>query len=162
LTFQHPFLDREVLGVIADYVTAEQGTGAVHTAPAHGADDFATGKRYNLPEVQYVDNAGRQRNTGNFGGGNQPQPYEGLTVFKSNPVIIELPKQKSALPAATSFEHSYPHCWRCHNPVIVRATEQWFIDMETGMPRTADDPDGRGDEESFRDRALQAIRATKW
>ncbi len=61
-TFQHPFLDRVVLGVNADYVTADQGTGAVHTAPAHGVDDFYTGKRYGLPELQYVDNAGRQRN----------------------------------------------------------------------------------------------------
>src|ERR1035438_3525378 len=59
-TFQHPFLDRTVLGVNATYVTADQGTGAVHTAPAHGVDDFATGKRYNLPEVQYVDDSGRQ------------------------------------------------------------------------------------------------------
>jgi isoleucyl-tRNA synthetase len=135
-TFAHPFLDREILGVTATYVTADQGTGAVHTAPAHGVDDFATGKRYNLPEVQYVDDAGRQMGTERFGGG-QPQPYEGLTVFKSNPVIIELLKEKGALLSATNFEHSYPHCWRCHNPVITRATEQWFIDMETPMPEPA-------------------------
>ena len=62
-SFQHPFLDRSVLGVLADYVTAEQGTGAVHTSPAHGVDDFYTGKRYELPELQYVDNAGKHRNT---------------------------------------------------------------------------------------------------
>jgi len=132
-TFQHPFLDRTVLGTNATYVTADQGTGAVHTAPAHGVDDFATGKRYELPEVQYVDDSGRHMHTERFGGG-QPQPYEGLTVFKSNPVIIELLKEKGALLSATTFEHSYPHCWRCHNPVITRATEQWFIDMETAMP----------------------------
>ncbi len=71
--------------------------------------------------------------TERFGGG-QPQPYEGLSVFKSNPVIIELLKEKGALLAASAFEHSYPHCWRCHNAVITRATEQWFIDMETPMP----------------------------
>src|SRR6202012_1635669 len=82
VTFQHPFLDRSILGVTADYVTADQGTGAVHTAPAHGVDDFATGKRYNLPEIQYVDNAGRQRHTGRFGGDDTAQPYEDLTVFK--------------------------------------------------------------------------------
>jgi isoleucyl-tRNA synthetase len=132
-TFQHPFLDRQIRGVIADYVTADQGTGAVHTAPAHGVDDFATGKRYDLPEVQYVDDAGRQMHTERFGG-IQPQPYEGLTVFKSNPIIIEFLKEKGALLAASHFEHSYPHCWRCHNPVITRATEQWFIAMDTPMP----------------------------
>jgi isoleucyl-tRNA synthetase len=132
-TFQHPFLDRTIFGTNATYVTADQGTGAVHTAPAHGVDDFATGTRYHLPEVQYVDDAGRQMHTERFGG-NQPQPYEGLTVFKSNAVIIEILKEKGALLSATTFEHSYPHCWRCHNPVITRATEQWFIDMETPMP----------------------------
>ncbi len=131
--FQHPFLNREILGSNATYVTADQGTGAVHTAPAHGVDDFATGKRYDLPEVQYVDDSGRQMGTERFGSG-QPQPYEGLTVFKSNPVIIDILKEKGALLSASNFEHSYPHCWRCHNPVITRATEQWFIDMETPMP----------------------------
>ena len=129
-TFNHPYLDRVVFGVTAPYVTADQGTGAVHTAPAHGVDDFATGKRYNLPELQYVDNAGRQRNTNG-------QPYENLTVFESNKVITEVLREHGALLSASHFEHSYPHCWRCHNPVIVRATEQWFISMETPMPAIA-------------------------
>jgi isoleucyl-tRNA synthetase len=155
VTFQHPFLDRSVLSVVADYVTAEQGTGAVHTAPAHGVDDFYTGKRYDLPEIQYVDNSGRQRNTGADSGG-VAQPYEDLTVFKSNPVIIELLKEKGALLSATSFEHSYPHCWRCHNPVIVRATEQWFISMET--PMFAEN----GTETTFRQRALDEIAKVVW
>ncbi len=154
--FQHPFLDRSILGVTAAYVTADQGTGAVHTSPAHGVDDFDTGKRYNLPEVQYVDNAGRQRLTGRFGGGDQPQPYEDLTVFKSNPVIIELLKEKGALLSATTYEHSYPHCWRCHNPIIVRATEQWFIGMETPMTTT------EGKETTFRQRALDEIKQVAW
>jgi isoleucyl-tRNA synthetase len=135
-TFQHPFLDRTILGVLAPYVTAEQGTGAVHTAPAHGVDDFYTGKRYDLPELQYVDNAGKHRNTADVFSANTVQPYEDLTVFKSNPIIIELLRERGALLSATNFEHSYPHCWRCHNPVIVRATEQWFIGMETPMPAT--------------------------
>ncbi|HMF53103.1 MAG TPA: class I tRNA ligase family protein, partial [Edaphobacter sp.] len=87
-TFQHPFIEengkpREILGTLAAYVTADQGTGAVHTSPAHGVDDFANGARYNLTPVQYVDDAGRQSNTNGA-------PYEGLTVFKSNPVIIDL------------------------------------------------------------------------
>ncbi len=155
-TFQHPFLDRNILGVTADYVTADQGTGAVHTSPAHGVDDFATGKRYNLPEIQYVDNAGRQRNTGAFGGGGVAQSYEDLTVFKSNAPIIELLGERGALLSATTFEHSYPHCWRCHNPIIVRATEQWFIGMET--PMTTDD----GTETTFRQRALDEIKQVVW
>jgi isoleucyl-tRNA synthetase len=154
-TFQHPFLDRTVLGTNATYVTADQGTGAVHTAPAHGVDDFATGARYHLPEVQYVDDAGRHMHTERFGG-HQPQPYEGLTVFKSNAVIIDLLKEKGALLYATTFEHSYPHCWRCHNPVITRATEQWFIAMETPMP--ADD----GTPTTFRQRALDEIKRVTW
>ncbi|WP_263384777.1 isoleucine--tRNA ligase [Granulicella arctica] len=147
-TFQHPFLERSILGVLADYVTADQGTGAVHTSPAHGVDDFYTGKRYDLPDLQYVDNAGKQRNT-------DGAVYEGLTVFKSNAPITELLREKGALLSATSFEHSYPHCWRCHNPVIVRATEQWFIGMETPMPE--------GDTTAtFRERALQEINKVVW
>jgi isoleucyl-tRNA synthetase len=182
VTFLHPFLDRAVLGVNATYVTTDQGTGAVHTAPAHGVDDFATGKRYDLPEVQYVDDSGRQMHTERFGG-NQPQPYEGLTVFKSNPVIIELLKEKGALLSATSFEHSYPHCWRCHNPVIVRATEQWFIAMDTPMPtpssegvilsgapeRAAGESNGAESKDlrlpsvtTLRQRALDEIKTVKW
>jgi len=178
-TFQHPFLDRQVLGVVAPYVTAEQGTGAVHTAPAHGVDDFYTGKRYNLPEVQYVDNAGRHRHTAQHGG-HTPQPYEDQTVFKSNPTIIDVLREKGALLSATEFQHSYPHCWRCHNPVIVRATEQWFIRMKTRMPtesennchpersgEAAESKDLRSDlsgtnTETFRDRALDEIKKVKW
>ncbi len=128
-TFQHPFFDRTILGVNATYVTADQGTGAVHTAPAHGVDDFYTGKRYDLPEIQYVDNAGRQRNLPDG-----QWTFESQTVFESNKAITELLRERGALLSATFFEHSYPHCWRCHNPVIVRATEQWFISMETPMP----------------------------
>ncbi len=156
VTFQHPFLDRSILGVTADYVTAEQGTGAVHTSPAHGVDDFATGQRYKLPELQYIDNAGRQRNTADASSNFTTQPYEDLTVFKSNPVITEILREKGALLSASHFEHSYPHCWRCHNPVIVRATEQWFINMETPMS-TAE-----GSETSFRQRALDEIKQVKW
>jgi isoleucyl-tRNA synthetase len=178
--FQHPFLNRGVYGVLADYVTSDQGTGAVHTAPAHGVDDFATGQRYGIPAhgavVQYVDDAGRQTDTGYLAGSPQfyggsadaikvarrdtnlgpAQAYEGLTVWKSNPVIINLLREKGALLAASEFEHSYPHCWRCHNPVIVRATEQWFIGMDT--PMTATD----GSTATFRERALAEIMRVKW
>jgi isoleucyl-tRNA synthetase len=155
-TFQHPFLDRTILGVTAPYVTADQGTGAVHTAPAHGVDDFYTGQRYEIPAVQYVDNAGKHRNTADIYSHQTVQPYEDLTVFKSNPVIIELLKEKGALLSATSFEHSYPHCWRCHNPIIVRATEQWFVGMETPMISP------NGTETTYRQRALDEIKKVVW
>jgi isoleucyl-tRNA synthetase len=155
-TFHHPFLDREILGVLAPYVTAEQGTGAVHTSPAHGVDDFATGKRYDLPEIQYVDNAGKQRHTADKYSNHTTQVYDDLTVFKSNPVIIELLREHGALLSASSIEHSYPHCWRCHNPVIVRATEQWFIGMETPMIAPDDSTT------TFRQLALDAIKEVNW
>ena len=171
-TFHHPFLDRPIYGVMAAYVTGDQGTGAVHTAPAHGVDDFYTGMLYNLPELQYVDNSGRHRHTADKFSNHTIQPYEDLTVFKSNPVIIELLRERGALLSATSFEHSYPHCWRCHNPVIVRATEQWFIGMETPMPtpmgeflKTVDGAQHVSPEmitTTFRQKALDAIKQVKW
>ena len=144
--FYHPFLPwerRKVLGVIADYVTMDTGTGVVHTAPSHGAEDFATGVRYKLDPTCDVDSAGRIQN-------GLPE-YDGLQVFKANPVIIELLKSRGALLHEEKVEHSYPHCWRCHNPVIFRATEQWFISMETPM--------GGG---TFRTRALEEIKKVKW
>jgi isoleucyl-tRNA synthetase len=148
VTFQHPFLEREILGVNADYVTTEQGTGAVHTAPSHGADDFATGTRYGLSQLCDVDAAGRLRN-------GLPE-YDGLQIFKANPVIIELVRNRGALMGLSEINHSYPHCWRCHNPVIFRATEQWFISMET--PVTAPD----GSPTTFRQRTLDEIANVKW
>jgi len=143
-TFQHPFLDRSILGVLADYVTTEQGTGAVHTAPAHGADDFYTGAKYGLDPTCNVDNAGRLRN-------GLPE-YDGLTVFKANAPIIELLEKRGVLMGRSDIYHSYPHCWRCHNPVIFRATEQWFIEIDKKMGNT-----------TFRQLALDAIRNDiKW
>jgi isoleucyl-tRNA synthetase len=147
VTFQHPFLDRSILGVLADYVTADTGTGAVHTAPAHGADDFYTGARYGLSQVCNVDNEGRLRN-------GLPE-YEGKTVFEANPFIIELLQARGALMGRSDIYHSYPHCWRCHNPVIFRATEQWFIGLET--PLRAD-----GTQTTFRQRALDEIKRVHW
>lgn len=159
-TFAHPFLNRTVMGVNAAYVTADQGTGAVHTAPAHGVDDFYTGKKYNLPELQYVDNAGRQKNTPAVGE-LEHQPFEGLTVFQSNAVITEILRKHGALLSASEFEHSYPHCWRCHNPVIVRATEQWFIGMETPIPVVGEIVEDQGTQ-TFRQAALDAIKTVVW
>ncbi len=147
-TFQHPFLERSVLGVLADYVTADQGTGAVHTAPSHGADDFYTGARYGLDQTCNVDEAGRMRN-------GLPE-YDGKKIHDANEPIIELLKSRGALLARVDIQHSYPHCWRCHNPVIFRATEQWFIGMETPMQN----PDGSGT--TFRQRALDEVKKVKW
>jgi isoleucyl-tRNA synthetase len=147
-TFQHPFLDRSILGVLANYVTADQGTGAVHTAPAHGMDDFYTGERYGLDQTTKVDAAGRIHD-------GLPE-YNGLQVFKANPEIVKLLEARGALLARNDIYHSYPHCWRCHHPVIFRATEQWFISMETPIQR-AD-----GSTVTFRQRALEEIKRVKW
>ncbi len=144
VTFAHPFLSREILGVMAEYVTTEQGTGSVHTAPAHGPDDFATGRKYALSQVCDVDEAGRLRN-------GLPE-YDNLNVHKANAPIIELLKERGALMAQGEIHHSYPHCWRCHRPVIYRATEQWFIGMETELPGGI----------TFRQRALDEIAKVTW
>jgi isoleucyl-tRNA synthetase len=148
VTFAHPFLDREVLGVNADYVTTEQGTGAVHTAPAHGPDDFATGKRYDLPLTCNVDAHGKLRNYDGM-------PFDGMFIAKANPVIKELLRERGALMGEHDLHHSYPHCWRCHKPLIFRATEQWFIGMETPVLS----PKGNG---TFRERALDEISRVTW
>src|SRR5437763_12254 len=173
--FYHPFLPwerRKILGVVADYVTMDTGTGVVHTAPSHGAEDFATGVRYKLDPTCDVDAAGRIHN-------GLPD-YDGLQVFKANEPIIELLKSRGALLHAEKVEHSYPHCWRCHNPVIFRATEQWFIAMETKTPPKGPSPspgisardltprerlnlDGaRSEIDTFRTRALAEIKKIKW
>jgi isoleucyl-tRNA synthetase len=148
VTFAHPFLERSVLGVLATYVTIDQGTGAVHTAPAHGVDDFATGARYGLSQLCDVDDGGHLRN-------GLPE-YDGLFVFKANAPIIALLAERGALMGRTEIYHSYPHCWRCHRPVIFRATEQWFINMET--PMTQHD----GSAITFRQRAMEEIDRVKW
>ena len=101
-TFAHPFLDRSILGVLAEYVTTEQGTGAVHTAPSHGADDFYTGVRYQLDQTCNVDEAGRIHNG--------LADYDELTVFKANHPIVHLLKKRGVLMGESKIEHSYPHC----------------------------------------------------
>ena len=155
-TFQHPFLERSILGVLGTYVTADTGTGAVHTAPSHGADDFYTGQRYGLDPTCRVDAAGRIHVDEQAWKQETPAPYDGMTVWKANPVIIELLKTRNALMGSADLQHSYPHCWRCHNPVIFRATEQWFISMETPMKR-AD-----GSETTFRQLAVEEIDKVTW
>jgi isoleucyl-tRNA synthetase len=143
VNFDHPFLPRKVPGVLADYVTMDQGTGVVHTAPSHGADDFVTGVKYKLDLTTNVDEAGFMRN-------GLPE-YDGKKVFQANAPIVELLKQRGVLMHLEKIEHSYPHCWRCHNPIIFRATEQWFISMETPMEGG-----------TLRSRSLDEIKKVKW
>ncbi len=162
LNFQHPFLDRKILGVLADYVTMDTGTGVVHTAPSHGAEDFITGMKYGLDATSNVDEKGILRN-------GLPE-YTGKRVWEANQPIVDLVKSRGALLHTEKTEHSYPHCWRCHNPVIFRATEQWFISMETPMPRGLGERDlggrgsgGRGSEnDTLRTRTLEEIKKVKW
>jgi len=140
LDMQHPFLDRKVLGVLAGYVTAEDGTGCVHTAPGHGREDYLTGVQYGLEIYCPVGDAGE------FTEG-LPE-YKGKTVFEANEPIIEVLKSRGALVGPAGWlTHSYPHCWRCHNPVIFRANEEWFINI---------------DHQRLRERALEEIKRVKW
>jgi len=140
IQMQHPFLDRQVPGVLADYVTAEDGTGCVHTAPGHGREDYETGIKYGIEIYCPVGDAGE------FTEG--LAEYKGRTVFDANQPIIDLLRARSALVGAPGWlTHSYPHCWRCHNPVIFRANEQWFISI---------------DHKQLRERALAEIKKVRW
>jgi isoleucyl-tRNA synthetase len=153
-TFAHPFLDRSVLGVLGDYVTMDTGTGAVHTAPAHGADDFNTGVKYGIDLRCDVDAAGIIRH-------GLPE-YQGQQVFKANPLIVDLLKSRGVLLGFEKIEHSYPHCWRCHNPIIFRATEQWFISMEGKLRLGPDERSQDDGARTLRTRALEEIKKVKW
>jgi isoleucyl-tRNA synthetase len=144
--FRHPFLDRDSLGVLAEHVTLEQGTGAVHTAPGHGAEDFEVGAKYGLPVYCPVDPAGKIFHA-EGAAGRLPEELIGKTVWQANPIVNEILKSRGALLGEEKITHSYPHCWRCHNPTIFRATEQWFIGM---------------DRNDLRARTLKAIQAIKW
>jgi len=126
ITFTHPLSGRDSLGVLADYVTLDTGTGVVHTAPGHGADDFHTGVRYGLEIYAPVGGDGRFLP--------EVERFAGLTVFDANPKVEDALAEAGRLWKTERFDHSYPHCWRCHNPVIFLATSQWFIGMEeTGL-----------------------------
>jgi isoleucyl-tRNA synthetase len=155
-TYQHPFLDRSILGVLATYVTADQGTGAVHTAPSHGADDFYTGQRYNLDSTTRVDAAGHIHVDPAAWNHPTPPAFEGKTVWKANPIIVAMLEESGALLSVSDLNHSYPHCWRCHHPVIFRATEQWFINMETEVERQD------GSKTTYRQLAIEEIDKVVW
>ena len=124
---RHPFADRDSAVVSAEYVELETGTGAVHTAPGHGADDFDTGMRFGLPILCPVDA------TGHFT--SEAGPYAGLQIFDANETIVGDLRTSGALLARNDYDHSYPHCWRCKNPVIFRSTAQWFISMDVNKLR---------------------------
>ena len=155
-TFKHPFLERSILGVTANYVTADTGTGAVHTAPSHGADDFYTGQRYGLDQTCRVDSDGRLHVDPNAWPLVAPPPFEGKIVWAANPIIVAMLEESRALLAASDLEHSYPHCWRCHNPVIFRATEQWFISLDTPIKSA------KGEEKTYRQLTIEAIDKVVW
>jgi len=144
--FRHPFLERDSLGILADHVTLEQGTGAVHTAPGHGQEDYAIGRVYGIETYCPVDAAGRFFHA-EGAAGRLPEEIIGKTIWEANPLVVEILKSAGALLALEKLSHSYPHCWRCHKPVIFRATEQWFIGM---------------DRNDFRRRALDAVHQTRW
>jgi isoleucyl-tRNA synthetase len=139
LKARHPFVERESVFVLADYVTLEDGTGAVHTAPGHGYDDYVTGVAYGIDVYTPVDEQGKFTP--------DVVRYAGVDVFAANPLITADMKKDGTLLKETTVSHSYPHCWRCKNPVIFRATEQWFISMDGNR---------------LREKARAAIRAVRW
>lgn len=141
LLYSQPFDRLDKCRVVAtDYVTKEDGTGLVHTAPGHGQDDFQSGVKYGLPILMPVNDRGVYTEEGG--------KYEGMHVYKANPVIIEDMKASGALFAAEDISHSYPHCWRCKKPIIFRATHQWFLKV---------------DHEGLRDRLVEVIQNdVKW
>ncbi len=144
--FRHPFLERESLGMVGDHVTLEAGTGAVHTAPGHGMEDFLVSQLYGIPTYCPVDAAGRFYQA-EGAEGELPEELIGKTVWEANPIVIRILEEHGALLKKTDYQHSYPHCWRCHKATIFRGTEQWFIGMEKN---------------NLRQNALDAIRNVKW
>ncbi len=136
---RHPFLDRDSLLVLADYVTTEAGTGCVHTAPGHGADDYQTGLRYGLDILSPVDDEGVF--TAEAG------PYAGQQIPQVNKKINEDMKSAGVLIHQCDINHSYPHCWRCKKPVMYRATPQWFLSMENN---------------DLRRKSLENIKMVEW
>jgi len=144
--FRHPFIERDSLGILGDHVTLEQGTGAVHTAPGHGQEDYVIGQANGIMTYCPVDVAGRFYHVEGEPGA-LPEELIGKTVWDANPIVMEILEKAGALAAHRKIDHSYPHCWRCHRPTIFRATEQWFIGM---------------DRNDLRQRTLEAIKAVKW
>jgi len=144
IMFSHPFLEKSVPIICGDHVTTEAGTGLVHTAPAHGIDDYIVGGKYNLPVENPVDEEGRFKK-------NVPL-FSGEFVWKANPLVVEIIAKKNRLLLNEKHQHSYPHCWRHKSPIIFRATHQWFIGMNHK---------GKNNK-SLRDFAYKAVIETKF
>lgn len=125
---RHPFLERESIVVLGEFVSLEEGTGIVHIAPGHGEDDYETGLRYGLEIYAPVDRYGRF----SFTESTRIEQLQGKFVFDANQDILDMLRQQNALVKEELITHAYPHCWRCKKPVIFRATEQWFISMDRG------------------------------
>lgn len=141
---KHPFLNRTVKIVSANYVTKEDGTGFVHIAPGHGQDDYFVGLEHDLPILMPVDSKG------NF---TEEVEWAGMNVFDANKEIGLRMESKGTLRKLKFIKHAYPHCWRCKNPVIFRATEQWFVGMDLTV---------QSSEETLRSKALAAIDTVTW
>ena len=137
--FRHPFLPRDVKLMYAEHVTADTGTGLVHTAPGHGYEDFVVGKAYGLEPFTPVNGSGIFTADGG--------EWAGQHIFKANKPIVEKLRTVGALLHARDFSHSYPHCWRCHNPLLFLATEQWFVSV---------------DHHGLRGKVIDAIDNVKW
>lgn len=134
---RHPFVERDSLLVCGEHVTLEQGTGCVHTAPGHGEEDFAVGRRYDLPVISPLDDRGVFTAEGGR--------FAGMFCYDANPAIIAHLQERGMLLHSSSLVHQYPHCWRCKNPIVYRATEQWFASID-----------------GFREAALAAIDTVRW
>ncbi|WP_298636806.1 isoleucine--tRNA ligase [uncultured Thiobacillus sp.] len=145
----HPFQQRQVPVIVGDHVTADAGTGAVHTAPGHGLDDYVVGSRYGLKVDNPVGDDGRFYASVPLVGG--------MSIWQANPLIVETLEASGALLAHEKLLHSYPHCWRHKTPIIFRATRQWFIGMDA-----RDQGSGTGDRESLRQQAMAAVDATQF
>lgn len=137
ITCTHPLFDRESLVILGEHVTLEAGTGCVHTAPGHGADDFIVGQKYGLEVLCPVDGQGRFTK--------EAFQFEGLTTDEGNKEICKALEERGALVHFAMFNHQYPTCWRCHTPILFRATEQWFASID-----------------GFRREALAAIDSVQW
>ncbi|MBF0460499.1 MAG: isoleucine--tRNA ligase [Magnetococcales bacterium] len=137
--FRHPYLEQDAPILLGEHVTLEAGTGCVHTAPGHGHEDFAVGQLYGLKPFNPVDDTGCFRP--------DTPHFAGQHIYKANAEVIALLDRQGQLLAHRPLTHSYPHCWRCRKPIIIRATPQWFISMEINQ---------------LREKALAAIRATRW
>ena len=154
IRFRHPLYERDSVGVLGDYVTLDAGTGAVHTAPGHGADDFNTGKRYGL-EIYAPIGPGGHFNA-------DVELFAGQRVFDANPKVEEALHARGRLWHRETFAHQYPHCWRCHHLVIFLATSQWFIRMD-GEPVIREGQNAGSKAQTLREAAIDAVdNVVKW